>query len=98
MTQRSPLVIVNGRIQELPVGDTVVGTSAEEAMYSRKVDMVSDSELYKGEALPGTLSSAGSWRICKITFAVDGDINLTWADGTDAFTKVWDSRLVYTYS
>ena len=97
MTQRNPLVIVNGRIQELPTGDTIVGTSSEEIMYARRIDTVSDSEIYKGEALPGTISSAPNWRICKIVISNGDDIDTLWADGNEAFSKTWDNRASYTY-
>ena len=75
-----------------PAGDEVV-------MYSKRVDFINDNLLYRGEAIPGALESNAVWRIRKITIsAVDDDVVETWADGTDAFTKVWDNRLGYTYS
>ena len=100
MTQRNPLVLINGQIQELPLGDTVAGSSGgtgEELMYSKRVDTVSATEMYKGEAAVGANEASATWRICKIVFGVDGDVTMTWADGTDAFSKVWANRLIYTY-
>jgi len=58
-----------------------------------------EQKLYRGEAIPGTLNGATVWRIRKITIAaLDNDVVETWADGTDAFDKVWDNRLTYTYN
>ena len=50
--------------------------------------------MYVGEALPGSLDSDAVWRIKRYVQAtLQGD----WADGTEAFTKVWNDRATYTY-
>lgn len=60
------------------------------------IDDVSASVSYYGFAFAGTATSAASWRIKKKT--VSGAITrYSWADGTDANTKVWDDRATYTY-
>lgn len=75
-----------------PAGD-------EEVMYSARVDFINDNLLYRGEAVPGSAEGSAVWRIRKITIsAVDDDVVQLWADGTDAFTKVWNNRLGYSYS
>jgi hypothetical protein len=48
--------------------------------------------LYVGESVPGTATSADSWRIKKVT-----DSGVLFADSTAAFIKKWDDRAVYTY-
>lgn len=53
--------------------------------------------IYVGEAAPGTLTSSASWRIKKIDQTTNPTI-ITWADGIDAFTKIWDNRGTLTYS
>lgn len=53
---------------------------------------------YVGEALPGTLTSAASWRVKRITLAADTDLEILYADGSDAFNQIWDNRLSLTYS
>lgn len=101
MTQRNPLVLINGQLQELPFGDTVAGATGgvtEEPMFSKRVDSVSDTEMYKADAAVGSSESTGVWRISKVIFGIDGDVTVLWADGTDAFTKVWADRLTYSYS
>ena len=76
-----------------------VYSEEDEIMYSKRVDFISDNELYRGEAQPGTPESIALWRVRKITISgVDNDIVETWADGTDAFTKIWDNRLSYSYT
>jgi len=75
------------------------GLVEEEIVYAKRVDFISDETLYRGEANPGTLDGANVWRIRKINIAyIDGDVTETWADGSAAFTKVWDDRLSYTYT
>ncbi len=75
------------------------GPPAEEAqMYSKRVDFISDNELYKGEAAVGSLDTAAAWRISKVIIANDGDVSETWASGTANFNKVWTDRVTYLYS
>lgn len=99
--ERRALVLVDGNINELPVGDTLAGsngTSEEDQVYSKRIDFISDSVLYRGEAAVGSSESSSVWRIRKITIASDNDISETWADGVATFNKVWTDRLTYTYN
>lgn len=75
------------------------GLSAEEEMvYSKRIDFITDDELYKGEAVPGTAESAYAWRIRKINIAVDSDVTEIWADGDANFDNRWTDRLSKSYS
>ena len=65
--------------------------------YTKLIDKVGDLT-YIGEADPGTAESAATWRIARIDEALDPDLQITWADGTADFIKVWDDRATYTYS
>lgn len=99
--ERRALVLVNGELTELPIGDTLTGASglsAEDEVYSKRVDFVGDDVIYKGEALVGSLVSDGVWRIRKITIGIDGDVTEVWANGLATFVHIWDNRLTYTYS
>lgn len=53
---------------------------------------------YKGEAIPGTLTSAALWRVSRITIQADGDIEIVFADGDSNFDNIWDNRLSLSYS
>lgn len=64
--------------------------------YTRIIDEVSETVSYIGEATPGSSAGSSVWRIKKID--TSGDTTITWADGTNAFTKEWDERATYTYS
>ena len=95
MAERRPLVLINGNISELPNTDKLWG---DDSLASR-VDFVGDNIIYKGEAEPGTLTSASAWRIKKIEFiGADEDVETTFADGNGDFDKIWNNRLSYTYS
>jgi hypothetical protein len=96
-----PIVLINGILNQLPIGDTIAGSSGtpqEEELYSKRIDFISDSILYKGEAVVGALESDAVWRIRKIIIGNDGDITEIWADGDSNFNNIWNNRLSYTYS
>ena len=55
--------------------------------------------IYVGYAAAGAATSVAAWRIIKITYsAFDDPTAVLYADGTDAFDKVWDLRATYVYS
>lgn len=95
--ERRPLVVIAGRVQELPLNDSLVATGEESMVYSKRIDFVSEGELYRGEAVPGTPESASLWRIRKVLLASDDDVTETWAEGTAAFDKIWNNRSSYNY-
>ena len=78
--------------------NTVVTFSgAQEMAYTVRIDFVSDSAMYRGEADPGASESDAKWRIKYVTFGADGDVTELWAGGTADFNKVWADRLTLTY-
>jgi hypothetical protein len=70
----------------------------EEVPYASRVDFISDNELYRAEADPGTADSEPKWRIRKIAIATDDDVTTTWANGSSSFVHVWDDRFIYLYT
>lgn len=96
--ERRPLVVVAGRIQELPLTDTLPTTSEEDMAYSKRIDFVGEDVIYRGEAVVGSSEGSAVWRIRKILLSSDGDVVETWAGGTAVFDKTWTNRLNYTYS
>ena len=81
--------------------DSTRALSVESAQYIKKVDFVDASDLiYIGEAVPGTATSAGSWRISKINTSdgTDDDITIQFADGNANFDNIWDNHLNLSYS
>ena len=53
---------------------------------------------YRGDALPGTLTSAALWRVQRLTVQSDSDLAIVFADGDDLFDNIWDNRLSLSYS
>lgn len=87
-------VVLSGMIG--PAGTSAV--SEDDMVYSKRIDFVTDNELYRGEALVGTAETSSLWRIRKISIGVDGDITENWASGTASFDKVWANRVSFSYS
>ena len=95
-TTNKPFVVAVG----LPGPRGPAGPSGgeEEAVYAKRVDMQSDTLLYRGEAAVGTLDATPAWRIRRITIALDGDVTEQWADGSAEFNKAWLDRETITYT
>ena len=69
--------------------------------YTKEIDFVDASDLiYIGEALPGTATSAGNWRIKRVNTnaGADNDIEIKYADGNSNFDNIWDNHLSLTYT
>ncbi|HEY9701464.1 MAG TPA: hypothetical protein V6C58_03420 [Allocoleopsis sp.] len=81
-----------------PQGQPGTPGGEEDMPYAKRVDFVSDTEFYKGEATVGEVTSAASWRIQKTVLGNDGDVTVTWADGNANFDNVWDNRVSLSYS
>lgn len=64
--------------------------------YLVLLDEVSATLSYMGEAVPGTATSAPSWRIRKID--TSAGVAIEWAESSTAFSYTWDNRASYTYA
>lgn len=78
-----------------PIGGSL--PTDEEMPYSKRVDFITDDELYKGEAAVGSSESSPAWRIRKLTIGLDGDVTEIWADGNSNYDNIWTNRLTYSY-
>lgn len=74
------------------------GAAEEEMVYSKRVDFVGDTIIYKGEAQVGTSESSSLWRLRKLIIEPDDDVSEIWADGTASFIFTWDERASKGYS
>ena len=64
---------------------------------SERIDVASATVTYIGESLVGTLGSAATWRIQRVT--VSGAVtSIEWADGNANADNVWDDRASLSYS
>lgn len=75
---------------------SVSGVTSVDTIYSVRVDDVSSTVTYVGEASLGASESAPLWRIKKLE-TVGSVFKITWADGNQSFDNVWDNRTVLTY-
>lgn len=90
----------NGDIYEKQMGSWVlIGSPLGMAQATRTdTDGASPETIYRGTANPGTATSAASWRMERITIAVDGDVTIEFADGNDNFDNIYDNRASLSYS
>ena len=68
-----------------------------EGNYTSKIDVASSTVTYIGKAQIGASTSDPVWQIKRIL--VSGNITtISWANGTDAFTNVFDNRAAESVS
>ncbi len=54
---------------------------------------------YMGQATPGTSVSEVGWQIKKFTYDVNQNVtDIQFAEGSNLYNRVWDSRASYSYS
>ena len=67
--------------------------------YTKLIDDVSTiSVTYIGEAVPGTTQSATSWRIRKILFDANGNVDSVMFAGSGDFGYSWVNRIAISYN
>lgn len=59
-------------------------------------DTTTTDVIYQGWALPGTATSAASWKVRKID--ISSGASISWADGDTNFDNVWDNIASLSYS
>lgn len=62
-----------------------------------KLEAVSDSLYYIGQARPGALVTEAVWALRQMLI-IGANVTILWADGTAAADKIWDDRASYIYS
>lgn len=71
-----------------------------EMQYDKLIDeQVSGSTTYTyiGESSPGGQAANAVWRIKRVGEYANNLTEILWANDSDAFDKVWDDRITYTY-
>ena len=82
---------------------TFVSDLADVALATEVDDLGGSPQIiYVGNAQPGTVTSAASWRVQRVTVTTDGggndDVSVQWADGNNQYDNVWDNRAALAYS
>ena len=67
-------------------------------MNIKEIDFITDDELYRGEANPGTGLDDPNWRIRHIVISEYGNVSVRYAGGTTNFDNVWEDRAGLIYS
>lgn len=76
----------------------VVEMKVNNGAYAMQVDDTGTT-LYQGWAVPGTATSAASWRIRRVVSSgTPTDTSITFADGNDSFDNIWNNRASLSYS
>lgn len=75
----------------------VISVNSFDTNFSVKLDTVSSTLLYVGEAALNSAANAPVWRIRKIE-TIGTVMSVLWADGDQAFNNVWDNRASLSYS
>ncbi len=92
----------NGDVYEKIAGSwSLQGTPNSMALTTRSdtIDPTVFPEVtYRGDAVPGTATSASLWRVQRMTMQSDGDTEIVFADGDDNFDNIYDNRLSLSYS
>ena len=76
-----------------------MGVSLEQrsdSLGSLKLDQVTSTLFYVGEATFAAPTSSSTWRIRKIDTSTGVDVK--WADGNSNYDNVWDDRASLTYA
>jgi hypothetical protein len=71
--------------------------SEDAVPQSKRIDVIDDSLMYRGEAAPGADETAPQWRVARITFSPEGDITEMWA-GAAQYQFAWADRATLTYA
>lgn len=72
-----------------------------EMQYDKLIDEEVDGTTtftYIGEASPGGLAANNVWRIKRVGEYANNLTEILWANDSDAFNKIWDNRITYTYN
>lgn len=67
--------------------------------YERRIEVVSEFVIYRGEAAPGSLDDDPVWRVRRIdiTYGSPATSVSSWAGNSPEFTRRWSARETYTY-
>ena len=79
---------------------TTIGTAPDSPTalteYALRLDEVSPTLSYVGEAAPGTTDGEAKWRIKRLDTS-GADLDIKWANGAADFVHIWNNRATLTY-
>ncbi len=84
-------------LRELASGE--VALLVEDSKYTTALSYVGENPIFVGDALPGSSKASSVWRIKKLTYDSDNNVtDIQWANGSNAFSFIWDDRASLSYS
>lgn len=83
-------------VQDVQLKD-VFGGTVTKGNFTTKIDTQTEGVTYIGKAQIGTATSVALWQIKRV-LVDDTTTTISFAGGTDTFSKEWDERATYTYS
>ena len=99
------ILVFDNNIQKftsLNIVDVINNIKIElEMQYDKLIDEQVDGTTtftYIGEATPGGTANNAVWRIKRVGEYANNLTEILWAGDTDAFNKVWNNRITYTYN
>tara|TARA_R110000822_G_scaffold18258_3_gene60498 strand:+ start:1207 stop:1614 length:408 start_codon:yes stop_codon:yes gene_type:complete len=78
-----------------PVYEDAIITDLE--LGTTQVDFSVENILYRGESEDRGFGYASIWRISKVSFDLNGNPSVLWADGNSNYDKIWNNHLQYIY-
>jgi hypothetical protein len=83
-----------------PIGTATNPLVARDATdYTQALEYdVSSNLIYHGRAAPGSATGAPSWQIKKFSYSGTNLTAVQYANGSSAFTAIWDNRATLGYS
>ena len=94
MGQRNGIGIVGGVVKQYDSED--FPWVVEQAPLALQFDASASPVLYLGQAQPGTATSASLWQIMRID--TTSGVVITYANGSGAYTNIWNDRASLPYS
>ena len=84
-------------VTNLGNGQALVGAAT--VVYAERVDFNTDLMVYRGQAVPGSITSSPVWRIQQIIVdpVVDDKVSIKWANGESTFSNIWDDHISILY-
>jgi len=66
-------------------------------MHSKRIDLVSQYLIYRGEAPVNTGEASAAWRIRRILIDINGIETVSFAANSVCFSQIWKNRHSLTY-
>lgn len=63
-----------------------------------RIDVVSSTVTYLGNAQEGTATSSALWQVKRLTSTSAGNLTIEYPSGSSSYLYIWDNRASLSYS